>query len=88
MESLEIHAGERAHSGLCLASGGSLDVDIGDVTDICVTRKEREPRDVEVFEDELDIIILVLGSKCMSACDHFKLEDTIPWDGDVLDDAE
>ena len=64
MESLEIHAGERANSGLCLASGGRLDVDVGDVADICVTGKEREPRDVEVFEDELSLVILILGPIC------------------------
>ena len=42
LESLEIHAGERADSGVFLTNGKCFDVEIGDVADICVTWKDRE----------------------------------------------
>lgn len=65
MQRLDVDAGERADSGIRLSSGGSLDVNVGDVTDVGVTGEQAEARDIEVLEYELDLVVLVFGPKMM-----------------------
>ena len=63
LETLEVNPGERADRDVRLARGRGLDVNVGDVADVCVTWEQGELGDVEVLQHEFDFIVLVLGSK-------------------------
>lgn len=63
LERLDLEMGEGADGGGGGCGGGGRgDVDVGDVADVDVAGEDGEGGDVDVFEDELDFGVFVLGA--------------------------
>lgn len=46
-----------------MTSDRGFDVNVGDVTDVCVSWEKVESGDVEILQNELDVVILVLSPR-------------------------
>lgn len=93
LESLDADVSEGADGGARGGDGrvGGGDVDVGDVADVDVRGKEVEGGNVEVLEDELDLVVLVLGTRngevahLADQLGEVDLEEVLPEPSGLLD---